>query len=112
MELNRGEVWIANMNPGHKTEPGKSRPVLIIQSQKSLEYQKSNIIVLLMTSRTDEKSELRLKIPARDKLIVSSDIMIDQVRTIDISRFKVGPITKLAESEMDIVITKLIKLIS
>lgn len=29
----RGEIWLANLNPGRGTEPGKTRPVLIVQSQ-------------------------------------------------------------------------------
>ncbi len=27
----RGEIWLANLNPRRGTEPGKSRPVLIVQ---------------------------------------------------------------------------------
>jgi len=26
----RGSVWLANLNPGRRTEPGKIRPVLIV----------------------------------------------------------------------------------
>ncbi|MDE2140360.1 MAG: type II toxin-antitoxin system PemK/MazF family toxin, partial [Gammaproteobacteria bacterium] len=33
----RGSVWLANLNPGHGTEPGKIRPVLIVQSQALLD---------------------------------------------------------------------------
>jgi mRNA interferase MazF len=29
---NRGEVWLADLNPSRGTEPGKTRPVLIVQS--------------------------------------------------------------------------------
>jgi mRNA interferase MazF len=29
----RGEVWLANLNPQRGTEPGKTRPVLIVQGQ-------------------------------------------------------------------------------
>jgi mRNA interferase MazF len=28
----RGEVWLANLDPGQGTEPGKTRPVLIVQA--------------------------------------------------------------------------------
>ncbi|MGD0076085.1 MAG: type II toxin-antitoxin system PemK/MazF family toxin [Candidatus Binataceae bacterium] len=28
---NRGEVWLANLSPRRGTEPGKTRPVLIVQ---------------------------------------------------------------------------------
>ncbi len=32
----RSEIWLANLNPGRGTEPGKMRPVLIVQSQALL----------------------------------------------------------------------------
>jgi len=35
--LRRGEVWLADLNPPHGTEPGKTRPVLIVQSQALLD---------------------------------------------------------------------------
>ncbi len=34
---NRGEVWLANLNPTRGTEPGKTRPVLIVQAQALLD---------------------------------------------------------------------------
>jgi len=34
--LNFGEIWLAGLNPRLGTEPGKTRPVLIIQTQTLL----------------------------------------------------------------------------
>jgi hypothetical protein len=34
---NRGEVWFANLNPMRGTEPGETRPVLIVQAQALLD---------------------------------------------------------------------------
>ncbi|MGD0905494.1 MAG: type II toxin-antitoxin system PemK/MazF family toxin [Terracidiphilus sp.] len=34
---NRGEIWLADLSSPHGTEPGKTRPVVIIQSQALLE---------------------------------------------------------------------------
>ena len=33
----RGDIWTANLNPGKGTEPGKTRPVVIFQSQTLLD---------------------------------------------------------------------------
>lgn len=33
----RGEVWIADLNPRSGAEPGKARPVLIVQAQALLD---------------------------------------------------------------------------
>jgi len=30
--FNRGEVWLADLDPKRGTEPGKTRPVLIVQA--------------------------------------------------------------------------------
>ena len=32
-KIKHGEVWLANLNPGPGTEPGKLRPVLVAQSR-------------------------------------------------------------------------------
>ena len=33
----RGEVWVADLNPRRGTEPGQTRPVLIVQAQALLD---------------------------------------------------------------------------
>ena len=35
--MKRGEIWLADLNPRHGTEPGKARPVLIVQAQALLD---------------------------------------------------------------------------
>ncbi|MES2386627.1 MAG: type II toxin-antitoxin system PemK/MazF family toxin [Bacteroidota bacterium] len=30
--IKRGQVWMANLDPGRGTEPGKIRPVVVIQT--------------------------------------------------------------------------------
>jgi len=44
--LRRGEVWWANLNPGSGTEPGKIRPVLILQNEALLEAQHPSTVVI------------------------------------------------------------------
>ena len=36
-KLEHGAVWLADLNPRRGTEPGKTRPVLIIQNQALLD---------------------------------------------------------------------------
>lgn len=48
---NRGEVWRANLDPKQGTEPGKARPVLIVQAQALLDaYHPSTPTVPLTTN--------------------------------------------------------------
>lgn len=35
--ISRGEIWFAKLHPGRGTEPGKTRPVLIVQAQALLD---------------------------------------------------------------------------
>ena len=92
---NRGEIWLANLNPGKGTEPGKTRPVLIIQCQELLDAEHpSTLIVPLTTNLIDDVEPLRLRIPAGDKLKKESDLLVDQMRAIDNKRLSKGPLLK------------------
>jgi mRNA interferase MazF len=52
--LRRGEIWWANLNPGGGTEPGKSRPVLILQNEALLEARHPSTIVVPLTTNLVE----------------------------------------------------------
>jgi len=43
---NRGEVWLADLNPTRGTEPGKNRPVLIVQSQALLDADHPSTLIV------------------------------------------------------------------
>jgi len=89
----RGSVWLANLNPGRGTEPGKIRPVLIVQSQALLEADHpSTLIVPLSSSLTDDAEPLRLRLPAQAGLDKDSDLLLDQLRAIDNKRLVQGPL--------------------
>jgi mRNA interferase MazF len=89
----RGSVWLANLNPGHGTEPGKIRPVLIVQSQALLEADHpSTLIVPLSSSLIDDAEPLRLRLSAQAGLDKDSDLLLDQLRAIDNKRLIQGPL--------------------
>jgi len=84
LKLNHGEIWLANLNPGRGTEPGKTRPVLIVQSQALLDVGHPSTLVLPLTTRLIEDAEpLRLRLPAQDQLEQDSDVLVDQLRALD-----------------------------
>jgi len=84
LTLNHGEIWLANLNPGGGTEPGKTRPVLIVQSQALLDAGHPSTLVLPLTTRLIEDAEpLRLRLPAQDRLEQDSDVLVDQLRALD-----------------------------
>ena len=77
----RGEIWLANLNPGRGTEPGKTRPVLIVQSQALLDADHpSTLIIPLTTNLIEDAEPLRIRISALGQLRRDSDLLIDQLR--------------------------------
>lgn len=64
--FNRGEIWLADLNPPHGTEPGKVRPVLIVQSQALLDAgHPSTYIVPLTTKLVDDAERFGFEWPPR-----------------------------------------------
>ncbi|MCH8936226.1 MAG: type II toxin-antitoxin system PemK/MazF family toxin [Gemmatimonadetes bacterium] len=95
---NRGEVWLADLNPRRGTEPGKTRPVLVVQSQALLDAgHPSTLVVPLTTKLVDDAAPLRILIPAADRLQSDSDLLVDQLRAIDNRRLIKGPLVRLDE---------------
>ena len=93
-----GEIWLANLNPGRGTEPGKVRPVLLLQNQALLDAgHPSTLIVPLTTNLVDDAEPLRLRIPAGSGLDRDSDLLVDQVRAIDNKRLVGGPLQRVDE---------------
>lgn len=100
----RGSVWLANLNPGRGTEPGKIRPVLIIQSQALLDAEHpSTLIVPLTTRLIDDAEPLRLRITALSELDQDSDLLLDQLRAIDNKRLIQGPLLQCPPEFMKLV---------
>lgn len=98
----RGEIWLADLEPRRGTEPGKTRPVLIIQSQALLDAgHPSSLVVPLTTTLVDDAEPLRVRVPATGRLRRESDLLIDQLRAIDNRRLIQGPLAQLSTSLMD-----------
>jgi mRNA interferase MazF len=98
---NRGEVWLANLDPPRGTEPGKTRPVLIVQAQALLEAgHPSTLIIPLTTNVVADAGPLRVGVPGAGGLRRNSDLLIDQLRAIDNRRLVQGPLTSLSSTLM------------
>ncbi len=97
----RGEIWLADLDPPRGTEPGKTRPVLIIQSQTLLDVQHpSTLIVPLTTNLVEDAEPLRIRVPAFGRLRHKSDLLIDQLRAIDNRQMVKGPLAHLGRDLM------------
>ena len=80
---------------------GKTRPVLVLQSQVLLDIEHpSTLIVPLTTNLVNDAYPLRIRIKAKDKLKKDSDLIIDQLRAIDNKRLTEGPLASLDKNEL------------
>jgi mRNA interferase MazF len=97
----RGEIWLADLDPRRGTEPGKTRPVLVIQAQALLDAGHPSTIVIPLTTNIEEDAEpLRVRIPPSGRLRRQSDLLVDQIRAIDNRRLVKGPMSRLPRGLM------------
>ncbi len=108
MSFKQGEIWLANLNPTKGTEPGKIRPVLILQHDALLAVAHPSTIILSLTTQLIEDAEpLRFRITAQGKLKNDSDVLIDQIRAIDNKRLVNGPLMRCSVT----ILNKIYKLV-
>jgi mRNA interferase MazF len=85
------DIWLANLNPHMGTEPGKTRPVVIVQTDLLNDFHPSTLICPITSNVNTEIDLLRVQIK-KGQLPLSSDILVDQIRAIDNNRLlqKIG----------------------
>ena len=99
--IRRGEIWVANLNPGRGREVSKIRPVLVIQDDALTNAGTPMIIVLPLTTQVYPGfSRWRVTIAPRERLLKPCQVIIDQPRALDIRRIGDGPLTRLTETEL------------
>ena len=99
--MQRGEVWVANLNPNKGSETGKIRPVVVFQENRLTAAGLPTVIVIPLTTQLRKGLEpLRVAIRARDRLGKDCHVMTEQIRALDRSRIGEGPLTKLSSDEM------------
>ena len=87
---------LADLSPQRGTEPGKTRPVVIVQTGLLNSIHPSTIICPLTTDIQKNVNILRVHVKlSRGSLKKDSDILVDQIRAIDNRRLikKLGVIS-------------------
>jgi mRNA interferase MazF len=88
MTIRKWNVYLADLNPRFGTEPGKTRPVVVVQTDLLNNHHPSTIICPLTTHILPQSDILRVHLRTGEGgLIKKSDIMVDQLRAIDNRRF-------------------------
>ena len=89
MIIQKFDIWLADLNPRFGTEPGKVRPVVILQTDLLNHVHPSTVILPVSTNVKQEAILLRVHLNEKENgLNTDSDILIDQIRAIDKRRLK------------------------
>ena len=104
MEVQRGDIFIADLNPVVGSEQGGIRPVVIVQNDRGNRFSPT-VICAAMTSKLG-KSDLptHVWVSARDSGLRSDSLVLcEQIRTIEKKRLKgrAGRIAGLALARVD-----------
>ncbi len=84
MQIKSGQLYWADIGHPRGAEPGKIRPVLVIQTDLLNTLNHSTVITLLCTSQIQGESILRTSLPVRSAgNKVETEILIDQIRSVD-----------------------------
>ena len=107
MRARRGVLYLADLNPRAGTEPGKVRPVLVVQTDLLNQARHPSTWVLPCTTRLTGENLLRVVLPRgiagnREEC----EVMVDQSRAID-NRRLVRALRPLPKSILAEVVEKL-----
>ena len=94
MLIKQYEIWLADLNPQIGTEPGKTRPVLVIQTDLLNKIPHPSTIICPITTNVEKDADI-LRVHLKKGMAninENCDIMIDQIRAIDNTRLikKIG----------------------
>jgi len=99
--MRRGEIWVANLNPGRGREISKIRPVLVLQANELSASGTPMVIILPITTKIYPAYKIwRVLIRASGRLLVDCQVVVDQPRALDRDRIGDGPLTVLSDAEM------------
>ena len=95
MQIQQYDIWLANLNAGKGTEPGKTRPVIVVQTDLLNDVHLSTIICPITTNVQNNADLLRIHLK-KGQIDKIGDILVDQLRAIDNIRLikKVGQLNR------------------
>lgn len=87
--IRHGALYLADLRPAQGTEPGKLRPVLVIQTDLLNQVDHPSTWVLPCTTRLSGENLLRVTLPrGMAGNAAECEVMIDQSRAIDNRRLR------------------------
>lgn len=92
---------MAKLYPSKGAEPGKTRPVMVLQTNMLNHIGHTTVIVVPLTTKLVEGAyPLRYRIEGRENLLQNSELLCDQIRAIDVKRLIPEKLATLSLREM------------
>lgn len=91
MKTKRFDIWLTDLPDSYGTEPGKTRPAVIVQTNRLNQAEHLSTIICPVSSQHREGfTLLRIEVKASSKngLQKTSYILTDQIRAISVSRLR------------------------
>lgn len=102
--MKRGDIYLVNFGKKYNSEFGKVRPALIIQNDvanRNIDKVEFKGVTVIPISTNISGGDLRVCIGARDNLDKTSEICINELCTLDISRIELDKLlTSLTIEEL------------
>lgn len=99
----KGDVWLANLNPRLGTEPGKVRPVVVVQTDLLNPHHTSTLVCPVTSKVGGAGNILRVRLhKGEGGAKKDSDVMVDQIRAVDNRRLMkwIGRMPRGKEEEL------------
>ena len=82
--IRRGQIYLADLEPGFGTEPGKKRPVVVIQTNLINRVHTSTMVCPVTGRVRPGWNLLRVRVARGEGGVEKeSDILVDQIRALD-----------------------------
>ena len=89
MNIKRGDVFFAQLNPVQGSEQGGIRPVLVVQNDVGNQYSPTTIVLAITSKINKAKLPTHVELSKEESgLERDSVILAEQIRTIDKSRLQ------------------------
>jgi len=103
MNIRKGDLFLADLEPQGGAEPGKVRPVVVVQANLLNGIHPSTVICPVTTNAQPGVMFLRVHLAAGEGgLKHKSDILVDQIRAIDNRRLlqRLGKISRRSQARL------------
>ena len=105
MEVNRGDIFYADLSPVVGSEQGGVRPVLVVQNDVGNKFSPTVIIAAITSQLGKAKLPTHIELNREEyNLNKDSVVLLEQIRTLDKRRLKekVSSIDKIKMQQVDV----------